>query len=288
VSDVRRRDDRVFVITRLTAAVVIIILCFGVVSLLVFPTRTDDLWSWEIRAQMTSMLLGSGYAAGAYFFLRVLFARRWHTVQIGFLPIAGFTVLMEIATILHWDVFFHGRFAFQFWFVIYSTMPFVVPLVWYLNQRTATAELAESDALLPRVARAIIASWGGGMILMSAFLFLLPDQAARIWPWPLTPLTSRVLGAWFIWGMFALLLARDGRWSSGRAVTQATIVGTVLALVGVVRAWGEFDTGRPFTYVFLTFLGLALVFFIVLHVVMDRLAQGAPAAPATAPAHTQG
>jgi hypothetical protein len=60
-----RRDDRVFFITRLTATVVIIILCFGVVSLLVFPTRTDDLWSWEIRAQMTSMLLGSGYAAGA-------------------------------------------------------------------------------------------------------------------------------------------------------------------------------------------------------------------------------
>ncbi len=92
------RDDRILPVTRVVAVAVVAVLAFGFVSLLGFPGETGRHFSWRIGAQMTSMVLGSGYAAGAYFFARVAIGRRWHTVHTGFLPIGAFTVLMEAAT----------------------------------------------------------------------------------------------------------------------------------------------------------------------------------------------
>lgn len=49
------------------------------------------------------MILGSVYLGGAYFFLRAVTARQWHTVKGGFIPVGTFATLMGVATILHWD-----------------------------------------------------------------------------------------------------------------------------------------------------------------------------------------
>jgi hypothetical protein len=275
-----RPDDRVLPQTRVTAAAVVVVLVLGSTSLLVFPGRTADLFAWKIGAQMTSMALGAGYAAGAYFFLRVLFARHWHTVALGFLPITAFTWLMEIATLIHWHVFIHGRFPFRFWIVIYSITPVLVPLVWFLNRSEDPGVPSERDTAIPPLARLILLAWGCLLIGLSAFLYLAPATASDVWPWPLTPLTSRVLGAWFAWGSFGLLVARDGRWSSARVVTQAMVVGTVLTLVGVARTWDEFDTGRPLTYLFLAVSTLGLVFLVGLHAAMEkRLRRSAAPSP---------
>jgi hypothetical protein len=251
------RDDEILPLTRVTAVAVVLVLAFGFISLLAFPGETDRHFAWTIGAHMTSMTLGSGYASGAYFFARVAVGRRWHTVHAGFLPIAAFTVLMELATFLHWSVFLHGTFRFHFWLVIYTITPFLVPAVWAINRRTDPGPAA--DDVMSRRLRLGLAAWGWGMLGMTAFLYLFPGTAADVWPWPLTPLTSRVLGAWFVWGTVGLVLARDGRWSAARIPLQATILGSVLTLVGVGRTWSEWDTGRALTYVVLAALALVVV-----------------------------
>ena len=82
--------------------------------------------------------------------------------------------------------------------------------------------------------------------------------------WVALNVASRVMGAWFAWGLFGVLLARDGRWSSGRAVTQSTIIGTLLAEtklsnrgVGylIVQAYATFDMPRMY--------GLLIVLFVL-------------------------
>jgi hypothetical protein len=97
------------------------------------------------------------------------------------------------------------------------------------------------------------------MLAMTCFLYLAPNTAAGVWPWPLTPLTSRVLGAWFVWGGVGLALAQDGRWSAARIPIEATIVGSALTLAGAARTWNEWDTGRAMTYIVLIALGLVLL-----------------------------
>jgi hypothetical protein len=264
-----RGSDGVLPLTRVVAVGVVLVLVFGFVSLLVFPGETDRHFAWRIGAQMTSMALGSGYASGAYFFTRVAIGCRWHEVHAGFLPIAAFTVLMELATLLHWDVFLHGTFRFHFWLVIYSITPILVPAVWALNRRADPGRADGPDGM-SRELRLGLACWGFGMLAMTGFLFLAPGAAADVWPWPLTPLTSRVLGAWFVWGTVGLVLAWDGRWSASRIPIQATVVGSLLTLTGVARTWSEWDTGRALTYVVLAALTASAVGMGALHVVQDR------------------
>lgn len=274
------RDDTIAPVTRVAAVAVVAVLVVGFVSLLVLPGETDRYFSWRIGARMTSLTLGSGYLSGAYFFTRVALGRRWHEVQAGLLPIAAFTVLMEVATFLHWSAFFHGTFRFEFWLVVYSITPFLVPGLWLANRR---ADPGAADALdrMPARVRWLLAAWGTGMLVTAAFLYLAPATAADVWPWPLTPLTSRVLGAWFVWGTVGLALARDGRRSAARVPIEATVLGSVVTLVGVGRAWSEWDTGRPLTYLVLAaVVGLVLAGVAALRTLRDAPREDAVSATA--------
>jgi hypothetical protein len=278
----RPADDRVLLLTRLTAAAVVAVLVLAVITLLGFPDRTGDLFAWKIKAQMTSMMLGAAYGSGAYYFLRVVLARRWHTVSIGLLAISGFAWLMEIATLIHWDVFIRGHWPFILWIVVYSITPLLVPLVWLLNRRADPGTPDEVDAQIPALARLGLAGWGVTTLGMTTFMYLAPHAAISIWPWPLTPLTSRVVGAWFVLSLAGLLLARDGRWSSARVLVQALLLASVLTLIGVGRTWDEFDTSRPFTYVFLAAFGLGPALLGWLYVTMERTSRGTVDAKTTA------
>jgi hypothetical protein len=53
-----------------------------------------------------------------------------------------------------------------------------------------------------------------------ATLFLAPDWAATWWAWPLTPLTSRVVGATFCLGSAGLVVLVDSRWLAPRLMVQ--------------------------------------------------------------------
>lgn len=274
-----RGDDRIRLLTRLTAVAYAVVSGITATILLVYPDETEDRFAWKIGAQMTSLLLGAAYASGAYFFLRAVFASRWHTIAAGFLPVAGFSALMEIATLIHWDVFIHGRVPFRAWFVIYTISPILVSFVWALNRSSDSGSPSECDASVSRAVRYVLAAWGFGMAGMAAFLYLAPKVAIDVWPWPLTSLTSRVIGAWFVLGMFGVVIARDSRWSSIRIVAEAIIVSMVLVLIGVARAWDEFHTGRVSTYVFLSGIGSALAFLGSLYIVMERRAGRSPRHP---------
>jgi hypothetical protein len=78
-------------------------------------------------------------------------------------------------------------------------------------------------------------------------MFLFPAQVIPIWPWFLTPLTCRVVGAIFCLGCAGIGVLVDPRWTTVRLMLQVETLMVVLMLVAAVRAAGEFDTGRPLT-----------------------------------------
>src|SRR5438874_6263602 len=109
------RDDRVLPETRWLAACIVPFLLVAFAMLYLFPDRTDTLFAWTIRPRMTPLIMGAGYIAGGYFFVQALFARRWHTVHLGFLPVTAFTICMAIGTFLHLDRFHRGHVSFYTW-----------------------------------------------------------------------------------------------------------------------------------------------------------------------------
>src|SRR6478609_6620179 len=129
--------DRVLPSTRVLSIVIIPFLLVAFVLLYFWPSADDTarLFAWRIVPGFTSMVLGSVYLGGAYFFLRAAQATAWHTVGGGFIPVGLFASLMGVATITHWDKFIHTNVAFWLWAALYFTTPFLVFAVWLLNRR---------------------------------------------------------------------------------------------------------------------------------------------------------
>jgi hypothetical protein len=262
------KDDAVLPATRALSAFIVPFLIVAFVVLYGFPRRTDELFAWTIAPPMTPMTLGAVYLGGAYFFVRAFRSWAWHTVKSGFVAVGTFASLMGVSTIIHWDRFNHSHVAFWLWAGLYFTTPFLVWGVWAANRRRESPP-EPHDLLLPPIARLMMEVTGGVAVVAGLFLFLLPEQAIDVWPWPLTPLTSRVLGAVFMLGIAALGVARDPRWTSARLMLQVQVFMLTLILVAAARAHADFDTSRVLTWLFLAGFVAAVGSAAALSVTMD-------------------
>src|SRR5262245_21683541 len=90
------RDDRIFRETRWLSAFIIPFLVVAFVLLYIYPNTTEQNFAWTIKPSMTPMMLGAVYIGGAYFFLRAVFAKKWHWITHGFLPVTLFASLLGI------------------------------------------------------------------------------------------------------------------------------------------------------------------------------------------------
>ena len=244
--------DRIFPEIRAIAAFIVLVLIIASAILYLMPDRTAEFFAWTIKPNMTPLLMGAGYLSGAWFFVGALRARGWHEITRGFFPITAFTWFMGLATFLHWDRFNHTHISFYAWTILYVVTPFLVPALWFRNRVTDPGTLGADDVAVPERVRLAATVVGGGMLVIALFLFILPDVAISIWPWTLTPLTARVVAGWFaLPGVVGLVLGREARWSSWIILIQSQLIALGLILVAVARAWSDFKTANPLTWVFI-------------------------------------
>jgi hypothetical protein len=244
------RDDRVLPYTRGLSLFIAPFLVVAFVLLYFFPGNTKQLFAWTIKPTMTPMVLASAYCGGAYFFLRAPWQPRWNALKTGFLAVTLFAALLGIATIVHWDKFNHGHLAFWLWAFLYLTAPFLVFGGWLANRRLAAPPRPDE----PRLSS--VASWVVGLIGLLALvqgivMFLAPARVMSVWPWMLTPLTCRVVGAIFCLGSAGIGVLVDRRWTTIRLMLQVEALMVALILVAAVRARGDFYTSRPLTWLML-------------------------------------
>jgi len=269
------RDDRVLPVTRWLSIAIIPFLVVAFAVLYPFPHDSGRLFAWPVRPTLTPMILASVYLGGAYFFLRAAMAEQWHTVKGGFVPVGTFATLMGVATILHWGKFTHSHVAFWLWAGLYFTTPLLVFGVWWANRRRDVSA-AGAELLVPvRVSR-VIAVLGALSVLTALFLFVFPGRAVAIWPWMLTPLTARVMGAIFALGIAGLGAPADRRWSSARILLQVAALMLALILAAGVRASGELDPSNAMTW--LIGFGFAAVLAAIAVMYARMRARAAPSA----------
>lgn len=271
------RDGRILPATHWASLVVFAILVPALVILWGMPDRTADAWAWTIEPELTPIFLGAGYGAGAYFFLRTFLSDRFLPSSAGIFGAAFFATLMLIATLIHWDRFNHGdapligALVFYGWVGVYIISPLVVLGLWLANRRTDSGEPAPGDAIVPEGVRRTAQVVAAGSFIGAAFFFLAPEEAIDVWPWELTPLTSRVLGSFTAQvGVGALLISLDRRWSAWKLIVQTFFVATALLLIGAIRAFDDFDTGNALTYLYLGGLLAADIALLLLYRSMGR------------------
>ena len=263
--------------TRWLAAGIIPFLVADFLILYVVPGRTGELFAWPIAPTMTAMLLASAYAGGVWFFVRVLRVRHWHTVAEGFPPVVVFAGLLGGATFLHWDRFTHGHVAFSVWTALYVVAPFLVAWVWVVNRRTAAPPTPDEPRLSSWTRRVFVA---GGVVSVSlgVVLVVAPDLASYVWPWAITSLTGRVVGAVLCLGIAGFGVLGDDRCSSVTRLVEVAMVMAAFVAVAMLRARDQIRWNRPLAWAMVAGVAVILVGGGVL-LARFRSAAGRPAGP---------
>ena len=104
---------------------------------------------------------------------------------------------------------------------------------------------------------------------MSVLLFAFPQPAIDVWPWALTPLTARVMGAIFALGLAAVGAFSERRWSAYRLLVQVEMIMLALLLVGGVRGAADWARSNVLTWLFAAGFVAVLVASVVFYVRME-------------------
>jgi hypothetical protein len=226
------------------------------VVLFVFADQTERGFAWTIRPPATAAFLGAAYAAG--FVLVVLAWRKgsWAALRIPFLTILVFAIATLVATLLHLDRLHFGspepvaRFAAYFWMAVYVLVPVAMVVMLVVQERRPTPA---PPPVVMRPALAVTLLVQGVLLLaVGSALFGVPAAATSMWPWPLTPLTARVVAAWLLaFGLCAILAWRSR--DLGRLDVAAWAYGllAVLELVVILRFTGTVRWSTPAIWVYL-------------------------------------
>jgi hypothetical protein len=242
-------------------------------QLYVFPLRTSDWFSWTIDVPMTAVFLGASYWSSAILEVAGARSHGWDRARLAVWTVLVFTTLTLVVTLVHLDKFHLGaehptsaRAVTVGWLAVYGVVPvLMVVLAWQQTRqaRGVTVSGGHRDRP-PTVLRGLLGVLAVVLLALGVALLLAPVEAARLWPWPLTELTGRAVGAWLVglgWAaghsllidhlpsirplgltgatfvvLQAVALVRHGddlTWSSPTAVGY--VAG--LAVIGVVAAW---------------------------------------------------
>jgi len=205
------------------------------VLLFVLSEHTDDWWSWTITPPLTAAFLGASYWAACVLLAWTARRSSWERARATVVPVALIAVLLLIATLIHLDRFDLDSLFGVFWLTVYILVPPVlVALVW--RQLRVPGDPAPRGEPLPAALRGALALQAAVMLGVGIALYVAPSTADTVWPWTLTPLTARAVGAFVIgFGAAAAhaVVENDVTRFEGAAYAYATL--GALELVALAR-----------------------------------------------------
>jgi hypothetical protein len=249
------RDDSILLPVRIAHGVLALVVAPFAWILTVHPDRTAENFSWPLAPTMPVLFFGALYAAVSFGFLRVACARRWHEVSIVLWTTLPVLALLGLVSATHWDKFTDGPVRLAVWITAYFAFPPVLLGLILWNRRRASGQREPGDVVLPSAVKVPSLVLGLLVGLTGVALLVAPARMAEIWPWSAKPLAAQAIGCLLVAPAVAqIAAARETRWSALRIPAQAAIVWFTLAIAAVVRAFHEFDTSRPATWLFLAVL----------------------------------
>lgn len=246
---------------RMLAVASILVLIIGL-RLMVFSEETEIYFPWTISVPLTSAFMGAAYFAA--FFLEMMASRHkaWSSGRIAVPAVLLFTVLTLIVTLVHLDRFHLGS-QYQlvtqvitwFWLFIYVSVPIIMGTLYFLQIRKPGDDLPRTHPM-PAIVRVIFVIYTLILALLGIGLLVAPDSVRSIWPWALTPLTARIIGAWMI-GLGTLTghTVIENDWKRVLPVMPTLAVGAALEIVMAYRYSAAVDWSAPSSAVYIGILG---------------------------------
>jgi hypothetical protein len=113
--------------------------------------------------------------------------------------------------------------------------------------------------------------------LTGVTMFVLPGPAgSQYWPWPLTPLVSRYLGALFIGvAVGAIVCASSKYWAQVKPLFPPGLTFTGLSIIATTIHFGSFNPERWATWLFFGLYGAVFVAGLAAYVHYERAGRAA-------------
>jgi hypothetical protein len=227
--------------------------------LFLWPTETERNFAWTIRPPVTAAFMGAAYWASFVVVFLALREKTWARARIGLWFAFAFAWLTMIATFLHLDRFHLGeqfapaaRIMTWTWLGVYVGVP-LAQLALVIGLWRARGANPPIEQPIPGWYRAVSGAIGLLPLAIGSAVFVAPAPvAATLWPWPLTPLTGRTVGAWLVaWGVVAGQIALEADWRRVRPGLAGLATFAVLELVVLARFRDglEWASGRPAAFV---------------------------------------
>jgi hypothetical protein len=235
------------------------------VQVFVFPLRTAEWFAWTINPPMTAVFLGASYWSSAAVEWTAATRRTWAEARVAVPGVFVFTTLTLVVTLVHLDRFHLGsehapatRAVTWVWIAIYAAVPVLMAVLWWRQSRLPGADPPRRRPL-PRLVRATLLAQALVLVPLGIALLVAPEAVAPAWPWALSALTGRAVGAWLLsLGVVAAHALREGDVARILPATIGSLVFVVLQGVALLRHGSDL-TGGAGTLAY----GLLLATFVV-------------------------
>ena len=223
-------------------------------QLFVLPEQTNRYFAWTINPPLTAAFLGAAYWASLVLELLAARQRIWAYARVAVPAVMLFTTLMLVATLLHLDRF-HLDSPFGWaWVAVYLVVPPIMLAV-FVHQLRVPGSDPPRQAPLSSLLRLVLGLHAAILLVFGGGLFLMPQVTASLWPWMLTPLTGRAVGAWLLaLGFAAAHLNWENDWERSRVAMVGYAALGGLELVALARYAGALDWSGAGAWVYLLFL----------------------------------
>src|SRR5436190_14590092 len=162
--------------------------------LFVLTEHTDRFFSWTIEPPLTAAFLGASYWAASVLIFIASRERLWAAVRPAMPPVLVIATLLLLATLIHIDRFHRDSIFGWFWIVVYAIVPPLLLFLLWRERRTPGGTDRRRTLLAPGLRTALLLQ-AAVMLVVGVWLFVGPGDAGSAWPWKLTPLTARAVGA---------------------------------------------------------------------------------------------
>lgn len=231
--------------------------CFVLIAgfqLFVLTDRTEDFFAWTIDPPLTAAFLGAGYWSSAILELGSARRPEWSGARLAMPTVLFFTTITLVLSLVHIDKFHTDSVFGIAWLVVYAAFPISMATILILQARASGGDVPRRSSL-PTWMRLVLAVQAVILFALGAYLYAAPVDAASLWPWPLTPLTGRAVGAWLLGtGFIAAHVAIENARERVDIASLSYAAFGVLQLVAVARYWDTPEWSALGAVVYLGFL----------------------------------
>jgi hypothetical protein len=234
------------------------------VQLFVFAEQTDRFFAWTIQPPLTAAFLGGAYWSSML--LEWLSAREahWANARIAVLAVFAFTLITLVVTLIHIERFHFAssdplaRGAAWAWVIVYAVVPLFLGVLIPEQVRTPGGD-PPTLVLLPPWLWSLIGFQAAALLTIGLMLLIAPIFSSSLWPWQLTPLTARAVGAWLVGlGIAAVHVLREGDLMRARSVQISSAAFVALQAVALARYPATVVWSDPRLWIYIAFLASIL------------------------------